>query len=90
MKAFNTSPYGAYSTNGGMNWSDFRGRPGGSTAGGSWTIAVSADGNTIVWAPTGTSISYSTNNGKTWTPCAGGVPAVPPVADSQPGKVLCF
>ncbi len=81
VKTFNTNPYGAYSTDGGKTWRDFRGRPGGAAQGGSRTIAVSADGNTIVWAPTGASLSYSTDNGKTWVQCAGGVPAASPVAD---------
>jgi hypothetical protein len=44
-------------------------------------MALSADGNTIVWGPTGASLSYSTDDGKTWTKCGGGVPLLSPVAD---------
>jgi hypothetical protein len=81
VKAYNASPYGSCSTDGGSSWRDFAGRPSGTTAGGSWMIAVSADGKTFVWAPTGGSMSYSTNDGSTWTTSSGGVPAVPPAAD---------
>jgi hypothetical protein len=81
VKACNASPYGDYSTDGGITWTAFSTCPSGITSGGSWSIAVSADGNTIVWGPTGASMSYSTNNGKNWTACSGGVPLIPPVAD---------
>ena len=91
VKAFNTNPFGAYSTNGGTTWSDFRSHPSGATQGGSWTIAISADGNMIVWAPTGASMSFSKDNGKTWTQCSGGVPAVSPVADRvNPDKFYAY
>lgn len=81
VKAFNASPYGSYSTDGGATWQDFATRPSGTTAGGSWAIAISADASTLVWGPTGGSMSYSTNNGKSWTSCGGGVPLLSPVAD---------
>jgi hypothetical protein len=81
VKAYTASPYGSYSTDGGATWQDFSARPSGTTAGGSWAIAISADASTIVWGPTGGSMSYSTNNGKSWTSCSGGVPLLSPVAD---------
>lgn len=81
VKAYNAKPYGAYSTDGGETWNDFKAYPAGTSEGGSWTIAISADGNTLVWGPPGASMSYSTNNGTSWTACGGGVPRVPPIAD---------
>ena len=86
VKAYNSAPYGAISADGGSSWRDFGGRgstgyPAGTTKGGSWAMALSADGNTIVWGPTGASLSYSTDDGKTWTKCGGGVPLLSPVAD---------
>ena len=55
--------YGAYSTNGGTTWrfiSNSAGSGGGS-------VAMSANGATIVWAPSGQLPFYSTNGGETWT-----------------------
>ena len=81
VQAYNSpSPFGSYSSDGGTTWHDFSSCPAGTTNGGSWAIAVSADGNSIVWGPTDASLSYSTNNGKTWATCSG-APRVPPVAD---------
>lgn len=34
-------------------------------------VAMSADGNTIVWAPSGKTPSYSTTSGSSWTACTG-------------------
>ena len=56
---------GAYSTNGGTSWTPFAGAPAGST--GSGSVAVSADGTTFLWAPKKGSLSYSHDNGTTWT-----------------------
>ncbi len=81
VKAYNAAPYGAYSRDGGNTWRDFPKRPSGATAGGTWSIAISADGRIIVWAPTGSALSFSTDFGNTWTACGGGVPAISPVAD---------
>ncbi len=91
VKAYNAAPYGAYSKDGGSSWRDFPKRPRGATAGGTWSIAISADGRTIVWAPTGSALSYSTDFGNTWTACGGSVPAVPPIADMvDPGKFYAY
>ncbi len=94
VKAYNASPYGAYSTDGGTTWRDFSKRPSGATAGGTWTIAVSADGRNIVWEPTGSALSYSTDFGKTWSTCGGGVPTIPAVtlcADkADPGRFYAY
>jgi hypothetical protein len=40
-----------------------------STGGGK--VAMSADGNSIVWVPTGKTPSYSTNSASSWTACVG-------------------
>ncbi len=93
IKAFNSRPYGAYSTDGGAHWRDFKRYPAGTTAGGTRTIAISADGRTIVWAPTGAPMSYSTDNGSTWATCGGDLPAtvLPPVADRvNPDKFYAY
>jgi hypothetical protein len=64
---------GAYSTNGGRTWTPFLTAPAatGTQAPQSGSIAVSADGNTFVWAPQRATASYSQNRGQTWSPCAG-------------------
>lgn len=92
VKAYNSSPFGAYSTDGGTTWHDFSTHPTGTTAGGQWAIAISSDGNTIVWSPSGVSVPYySTNDGKTWNACGGNPPALPPVADRvNPNKFYIF
>ncbi|MFN6944513.1 MAG: T9SS type A sorting domain-containing protein [Cytophagaceae bacterium] len=70
---------GSYSLNGGSTWTMFAAQPAGTNAGGQ--IAVSANGNRIVWAPGGGAVSYSTNNGGAWT-ASTGIPAnLKPVAD---------
>ncbi|MHA6247459.1 xyloglucanase [Pontibacter sp. CAU 1760] len=62
--------YGAYSTDGGNTWQAFASAPLGASGGGS--VAVSADGSTMVWAPGGSSnIFYSRNKGNTWNQAAG-------------------
>ncbi|SDL20146.1 Por secretion system C-terminal sorting domain-containing protein [Siphonobacter aquaeclarae] len=72
--------YGSYSTDGGSTWTSFPSVPSGTSDGGN--IAVSADGNRIVWAPEGASaLYYSTNRGTSWTAC-GSVPAnLKPISD---------
>jgi hypothetical protein len=87
VAAYNSpSPFGAYSINSGTTWTNFAAAPGGATAGGSDAIAISPDGKTIVWAPVGAAISYSTNAGGSWTACGGGVPAGDcPVSDRVNG-----
>jgi hypothetical protein len=58
---------GAHSTDGGTTWTPFATAPAGSK--GSGSIAVSADGATLVWAPQGATPAYSLDSGTTWTPC---------------------
>ena len=73
--------YGSYSTDGGNTWIAFSSVPSGASGGGN--IAVSADGNRIVWAPQGASaLYYSTNQGSSWTASSGSIPAgLKPVSD---------
>lgn len=61
---------GAYSTDGGTTWTPFASAPVGST--GSGSIAVSADGQTFLWAPQGAAPSYSRDAGASWTKCCVG------------------
>jgi photosystem II stability/assembly factor-like uncharacterized protein len=61
--------YGAVSADGGVTWTPFASNPPGST--GSGAVAISADGETIVWAPKDGRVSYSRDQGRTWTPSAG-------------------
>ncbi len=69
----NQKPAGAVSTDGGITWSPFASVPPGVTLG-QGTVAISADGSTIVWMPAdnGSVAYYSTNNGATWTASTGG------------------
>ncbi len=73
--------YGSYSTDGGDSWTAFSSIPSGTTGGGN--IAISADGDRIVWAPQGAStLYYSINKGASWTAASGGIPAeLKPVSD---------
>ncbi|AYG85228.1 Xyloglucanase [Streptomyces hundungensis] len=57
--------HGAYSTDGGSNWTPFATAPVGDAGGGS--ASVSADGSTVVWTPTGHTPFVSTNRGASWT-----------------------
>ncbi len=81
VRSYNNSAgkYGGYSTDGGSNWTPFASAPTGTNGGG--TIAVSADGNTIVWSPGGAAVSFSTDRGATWKGAAGIKAGITPVAD---------
>jgi hypothetical protein len=73
---------GGYSTNYGSTWTPFAANPP-STVNGAGSIAVSADGSTLLWAPsdTGAPTSYSVNQGSTWTACSGATAQQQVVAD---------
>jgi photosystem II stability/assembly factor-like uncharacterized protein len=64
---------GAYSTDGGTNWTPFATLPmaTGSTTPNSGSIAVAADGSSFVWVPKGGMPSYSLDKGTTWMPTTG-------------------
>jgi hypothetical protein len=63
------TPRGALSTDGGASWKQFGSEPTGS--GGMGSIAVSADGAVLLWAPRDTHPAYSRDGGKTWVKSAG-------------------
>jgi hypothetical protein len=57
--------YGMYSTNDGLTYTPFTSSP--ATTTGTGTIAVSANGATIVWVQGALEPYYSTNDGTSWT-----------------------
>ncbi|MFI9366171.1 RICIN domain-containing protein [Kitasatospora sp. NPDC053057] len=61
--------HGAYSTDGGANWTPFAAAPTGDAVSG--TVAVSADSATVVWTPQGQLPYLSTNHGAAWTAVSG-------------------
>jgi hypothetical protein len=65
-----SSQFGAYSDDGGASWQPFAANPVGTTAG-QGTIAIAADGSSIVWAPSDAAVAYTTDKGTTWTASAG-------------------
>jgi len=84
VKQHKSSPFGSYSRDGGVTWTGFASRPPGTTAGGTKSIAISADGQTVVWTPDGAGTFYSTDMGASWQPSVGGMPAgLKPVADRK-------
>jgi len=60
---------GAYSTDGGATWQPFAGAPVSAAGGG--TVAISADGGTVVWTASGQVPSFSTDRGASWTASTG-------------------
>ncbi|MCX5296996.1 RICIN domain-containing protein [Streptomyces sp. NBC_00193] len=56
---------GAYSTDGGSNWTGFKAEPVAGARDG--RIALSADGSTIVWTEAGQAPYRSTDNGASWS-----------------------
>jgi len=65
-----SNQFGAYSTNSGATWQPFAANPAGTVAG-QGTIAIAADGSTIVWAPSDAAVAFSTNQGAAWTASTG-------------------
>ena len=57
--------FGSVSSDGGNSWTAFANQAGSSSGGG--TVAISADGGTIVWAPSDVAPVASTNHGASWT-----------------------
>lgn len=57
--------FGAVSSDGGSAWTAFANQAGSSKGGG--TVAISADGGTIVWAPSDVAPVASTDHGASWT-----------------------
>jgi photosystem II stability/assembly factor-like uncharacterized protein len=85
----NSGTHGAYSLDGGETWNSFASEP--SESGGAGTIAVSADGKTIVWTPRRSLPNFSRDNGATWTVCGNLARNIRVVADSvNPNKFYSF
>jgi photosystem II stability/assembly factor-like uncharacterized protein len=79
----------AISTDGGETWTALGREPANSAGAG--TIAVSADGKTIVWTPRRSVPSYSNDRGAQWAACAGIGPRAQVVADAvNPGWFYTF
>ena len=77
-------PRGAISFDAGVTWTRFASEP--SQTEGSGTVAVSADGQTIIWASRGTKVARSVDNGKTWATVEG-LPAATKIADWAPAHL---
>ena len=67
--AFAKTLCGGYSKDQGNTWTAFSNAPG--CTNGPGTIALSADGSRLVWAPSAVATVYSSDNGQTWTQSAG-------------------
>jgi photosystem II stability/assembly factor-like uncharacterized protein len=65
---YSPAAHGAYSTDIGATWKPFNSEPATAEAG---SVAVSADGATLVWAPEHVGAVYSRDNGGKWLPCRG-------------------
>jgi len=78
--------FGAVSSDGGSTWTPFANQAGSSNGGGN--VAISADGGTIVWAPTDVTPAYSTDNGTTWTALSALPTGVQVVSDGANGNLF--
>lgn len=76
----NAKIHGALSKDGGLSWKLFATEPSGTRGAGD--IALSADGEAILWAPQGAPVSWSINEGAAWTPCEGVPTGVRVAADT--------
>jgi photosystem II stability/assembly factor-like uncharacterized protein len=73
--------WGAYSIDAGKSWTPFKSMP--KKAKGAGSIAVSADGSALVWAPMEGPVVYSHDQGATWAR-AEGLPDAEPSPDWAP------
>ncbi len=85
---------GAYSLDQGVTWKAFQSEPPG-TVGKYWrgegAIAVSCDGRTVVWAPTGVAPHLTQDWGASWFPCVGGSVNLAVVADTvNPSRFYAY
>jgi len=78
--------FGAVSSDGGSTWTPFANQAGSGNGGGN--VAISADGGTIVWAPTDVTPAYSTDNGTTWTALSALPTGVQVVSDGANGNLF--
>jgi photosystem II stability/assembly factor-like uncharacterized protein len=70
---------GAYSTDGGATWQPFLAAPVSAAGGG--TVAISADGGTVVWTASGQVPYFSTDLGRSWQASSGLPPGTAVLAD---------
>ncbi|MCX5123749.1 RICIN domain-containing protein [Streptomyces sp. NBC_00347] len=77
---------GAYSTDGGSNWTGFKAEPVAGARDG--RIALSADGSTIVWTEAGQAPYRSTDNGASWSKVNGLGNDAAVVADRSSAKTF--
>lgn len=70
VKLFSGGALGAYSTDGGLTWTEFPTQPAEAINNGPGKIVVSADGNTFLWVPKHSQAYRSTNRGTSWTKVA--------------------
>lgn len=68
---YNGTRGGYISTNSGSTWTAFPAQPAEVATNGPGTVVLSASGNRLVWTVPGVAPYYSTNQGVTWSPCAG-------------------
>jgi len=85
---------GAYSLDAGVTWKPFVSEPPG-TIGTYWrgegSVAISADGKTVVWSPTGVAPHLTQDWGATWLPSVGGSVNLAVVADTvNPSKFYAY
>jgi len=72
----NLTSYGSISRDGGSTWTGFPNQAGSPNGGG--TVAISADGKTIAWAPSDIAPVVSNDSGASWTQASGsGLPSLP-------------
>jgi photosystem II stability/assembly factor-like uncharacterized protein len=82
--------HAAISVDGGKNWSTLGSEPPDSFGGGG-TIAISADGEIIVWTLRRNAPNFSADLGENWTNCAGLAPELRVIADAvNPSRFYAF
>jgi hypothetical protein len=72
---------GSVSLDGGATWTEFRSEPAGSD--GSGSVAISADGSSVLWAARKARAAFSKNQGTSWT-AVSGLPEPAKIADWAP------
>jgi hypothetical protein len=79
----------AFSFDSGANWFQGNSDPPGLTGGG--TVAAAANASRVLWSPQGAAVSFSTDNGNTWT-AASGIPQGAKLASDRvnPSKFYGF
>jgi photosystem II stability/assembly factor-like uncharacterized protein len=78
--------FGALSQDGGTTWAAFASQPTG--ASGPGHIAISADGNALIWAAEGAAPAWSRDGGVIWTACVGLPQKARPVSDRVNPRVF--